>query len=80
MTFPTRKGSKHFIGSSGGNAGMAMAVAAKKIGKEIKVLIMMMGLFFTFLNGNNSKYFSSELRTFVRKLKYLSRRALCPSW
>ena len=39
----TRKGSKHFIGSSGGNAGMAMAVAAKKIGKEIKVLIMMMG-------------------------------------
>ena len=45
MTFPTRKGSKHFIGSSGGNAGMAMAVAAKKIGKEIKVLIWMRGKF-----------------------------------
>ena len=45
MTFPTREGRTHFIGSSGGNAGMAMAVAAKKIGKEIKVLIWMRGKF-----------------------------------
>ena len=39
MTFPAREGRQHFIGSSGGNAGMAMAVAAKKIGKGIRVLI-----------------------------------------
>ena len=35
-----REGYKYFIGSSGGNAGMAMAVAARKIGKEIGIPII----------------------------------------
>jgi len=39
MTFITREGYKYFIGSSGGNAGMAMAVAARKIGKKVKIFI-----------------------------------------
>ena len=50
MTFLTSEGSSHFIGSSGGNAGMAMAVAAKKMGKEWELSILLTGfdVFFPF--------------------------------
>ena len=34
-----RNGAREFVGSSGGNAGMAMAVAAKKIGKPLTLFI-----------------------------------------
>ena len=34
-----KNGSTEFIGSSGGNAGLAMAVAANKIGTKLKLFI-----------------------------------------
>ena len=39
MQEAVREGATEFIGSSGGNAGMAMAVAAKRIGKKLKLFI-----------------------------------------
>merc|ERR1719422_281819 len=39
MQEAVRCGATEFIGSSGGNAGMAMAVAANKIGKNLKLFI-----------------------------------------
>lgn len=39
MQEAVRTGATEFIGSSGGNAGMAMAVAAKKIDKKLKLFI-----------------------------------------
>ena len=50
MTFLTSEGSSHFIGSSGGNAGMAMAVAAKKMGKEWELSILLTGFDVFFLS------------------------------
>merc|ERR1712243_288851 len=39
MQLAVQKGSKRFVGSSGGNAGMAMAVAARRLSKEMTIFI-----------------------------------------
>jgi len=39
MQEAVKDGAKQFVGSSGGNAGMAMAVAAKQLGKKLTIFI-----------------------------------------
>jgi len=39
MQEAVKSGAKQFVGSSGGNAGMAMAVAAKRLGKKLTIFI-----------------------------------------
>ena len=39
MQEAVKKGAKQFVGSSGGNAGMAMAVAAKQMEKKLTIFI-----------------------------------------
>merc|ERR1712172_14100 len=39
MQEAVKDGARQFVGSSGGNAGMAMAVAAKQLGKKLTIFI-----------------------------------------
>ena len=39
MQEAVKSGATQFVGSSGGNAGMAMAVAAKRLGKKLTIFI-----------------------------------------
>ena len=75
MQEAVKNGAKEFVGSSGGNAGMAMAVAAKQLKKKLTIFIPTSTLPFMIEKLKVSKIYL-EIYSIHDKLRLLARNKL----